>query len=234
MVSIKTISIVVAALVLVAVFTVAIGFANIGLQIKRYPVYWQKQANKSVAINELVYIALGDSTAQGIGASSPARGYVGLLAKRLEQTTNRPVRVINVSVSGAKIADVLQKQISQIEGVKADVVTIEIGANDVRTYNKQQFDAEFSELTKKLPKGTYISDMPRFDNQEARAKAVEMSKTISVLVPAGGHVLVPLFDTTSKNTSLWRNSTDRFHPSNQGYTYWADAFWSMIQKDKVL
>jgi lysophospholipase L1-like esterase len=205
-----------------------LGYVNIGLQIKRYPAYWHKQAQKQVTDNTLVYIALGDSTAQGIGASSPARGYVGLVAKRLAESTGRPVKVINVSVSGAKVADVLQKQLPQIAVIQADVVTIEIGANDVRTYNKQQFDTEFAELVKKLPKGTYVSDMPRFDKPAPRERAIEMSATIKQLVDGSDLKLVPLFEYTSKNKSFWRNSTDRFHPSNQAYVYWADAFWSQI------
>ena len=35
----------------------------------------------------LLYVALGDSAAQGIGASHPDRGYVGLLADRLRAAT---------------------------------------------------------------------------------------------------------------------------------------------------
>ena len=222
------------ALITLIIVVIGLGYANIGLQIKRYPSYWHALAVKPTTSNTLIYVALGDSTAQGIGASSPARGYVGLIAKRIEAKTGRPVKVINVSVSGDKVDDVLQKQISQIQDIRADIVTIEIGANDVRTYNKQQFDAQFSLLLKHLPKGTYVSDMPRFDNPKAQAKATEISNTIGELVPKNGQKLVPLFAFTSKNTSPWRNSTDWFHPSNQAYMYWADAFWSQIENDPAL
>ena len=42
----------------------------------------------------LLYVALGDSAAQGIGASSAQHGYVGLIAQRLRDTTGRPVQVV--------------------------------------------------------------------------------------------------------------------------------------------
>ncbi|MGJ7440359.1 SGNH/GDSL hydrolase family protein [Aquipuribacter sp. MA13-6] len=53
----------------------------------------------------LLYVALGDSTAQGVGASRPDRGYVGLLAQRLRERTGTAVQVINLSSSGARIHD---------------------------------------------------------------------------------------------------------------------------------
>lgn len=48
---------------------------------------------------ELLYVALGDSAAQGIGASSPETGYVGVLAARLRASTGRSVEVVNLSRS---------------------------------------------------------------------------------------------------------------------------------------
>lgn len=215
--------------ILVAIgLIIALGYANIGLQILRYPKYWEAQAKIPNTNNTLTYVALGDSTAQGIGATSPARGYVGLVAKELESKYNRPVKVINVSKSGALVADVLQSQLQQIKDIKPDIVTIEIGANDVRNYDKQRFESEYGELAKKLPKGTYVSNMPRFDDSNARAIAIEMNGIIADLAKQNDLVLVPLFEYTSRNTSIWRNSTDRFHPSNQSYKYWAAAFLSQI------
>ncbi|MBW3639915.1 MAG: hypothetical protein KY451_08715, partial [Actinobacteria bacterium] len=62
----------------------------------------------------LVYVALGDSAAQGIGASSLQRGYISLVADRLAGSTGRPVQVINLSSSGARIRDVIEEQLPEL------------------------------------------------------------------------------------------------------------------------
>lgn len=50
----------------------------------------------------LTYVALGDSAGVGVGVDDPAQGYVGVIAKRLAETTGQTVRVVNLSVTGAK------------------------------------------------------------------------------------------------------------------------------------
>ena len=48
----------------------------------------------------VLYVALGDSTVEGVGASSPARNYVGQLHERLSAVYPR-ARVVNLGVGGA-------------------------------------------------------------------------------------------------------------------------------------
>ena len=64
--------------------------------------WWREQAKVD---GDLLYVALGDSTAQGIGASRPVNGYVGILADRIRALSGRTVRTVNLSVSGARVAD---------------------------------------------------------------------------------------------------------------------------------
>ena len=70
--------------------------------------YWSQPQGEA---GGLLYAALGDSAAQGIGASDPQHGYVALLAARLRQASGRPVEVVNLSSSGARIGDVLGDQV---------------------------------------------------------------------------------------------------------------------------
>ncbi|MEO5743679.1 MAG: hypothetical protein ABIQ53_03685, partial [Terracoccus sp.] len=53
-------------------------------EVARYGRYWAQPRGGNAGI---LYVALGDSTAQGIGASRPERGYVGLIAERLRVAT---------------------------------------------------------------------------------------------------------------------------------------------------
>lgn len=87
----------------------------------------------------LVYVALGDSAAQSIGASRPERGYVGLLAKRMREETGSPVLVVNLSRSGATVRDVLDTQFPRLLQLQPDIVTVAVGGNDIRSYNSARF-----------------------------------------------------------------------------------------------
>ncbi len=60
---------------------------------------------------ELLYVAIGDSAAQGIGASRPDRSYVGVLAEEIRSVTGQTVRVVNLSVSGATVELAVQDQL---------------------------------------------------------------------------------------------------------------------------
>lgn len=70
-------------------------------------------------------VVAGDSTAVGVGAKSPWESVAGRIIQAFPD-----VRVVNVSVSGARIGDVIRQLESQ-KGVTADLVLIQAVANDV-------------------------------------------------------------------------------------------------------
>ncbi len=72
------------------------------------------------------------------------------------------MKLINLSVSGAKVADVTNNQLPQLQGLKPDLVTIEIGANDIKGFDAVKFEADMKALVTQLPGNTYISDVPAF------------------------------------------------------------------------
>jgi lysophospholipase L1-like esterase len=47
-----------------------------------------------------LWVVLGDSTAQGLGAPEPDGGYVGQTLRALDKRTGQRWRVVNLSVSG--------------------------------------------------------------------------------------------------------------------------------------
>lgn len=196
--------------------------------IRSYRVHWQKEAAKTPEQGSLTYLALGDSTAQGIGASSPWRGYVGLLAEFMGKKTGKPMHVINVSVSGAKINDLIKNQLPILGSIaKPDFITIEIGANDMRTYNEDKFRAEFSEVLKALPDGTYVTNMPSFKGGRAgrlTTNAVAASSLISKLIADYPKLHLVDVQATTNTQNLHDFGADLFHPSNSGYKNWELAF----------
>lgn len=193
----------------------------------RYKQFW---THKAAEPGEITYLALGDSTAQGIGASSPMRGYVGLIAKRLQKQTGKTVRVVNLSVTGATVLDYLRDQAPHIKEYHPDVVTIEIGANDIANFNKQTFRTEFAQVLATLPAGTYVSNMPVFNSRPGSARPAKIaSAIIKEELDANPQLkFVDLQKQTTAHQSIFGFAPDMFHPNNLSYKNWADAFWLQI------
>lgn len=194
-----------------------------------YKNYWHKKAKES---GQVTYLALGDSAAQGIGATSPGRGYVGIIAARLEKKTNKKVRVINLSKTGAKLSDYLNEQAPKIKGIHADVVTIEIGANDVLIFDDVKFRTNYKKVLTSLPEGTYVANMPVFNSRPgSKSNAERASRIISQEIVSFPKLkFVDLQKQTSENQSIFGFAPDLFHPNNLSYRYWADAFWLKIEQ----
>lgn len=222
---VKVVLIIVGALVLIEVVALSWLATSVG----RYEKFWQAKAQES---GELTYLALGDSAAQGIGASSPARGYVGLIEKRLEDKTGKTVKVVNLSKTGAKMSDYLAEQAPKIKDIDADVVTIEIGANDIKAFSAEAFRTEFAQVLATLPDGTFVSNMPMFNS---RPGSTANGKKASIIIQEEltkypNLVFVDLQKQTADNQSIFGFAPDLFHPNNFSYKNWADAFWARISE----
>jgi acyl-CoA thioesterase-1 len=180
----------------------------------------------------LVYVALGDSTAQGIGASRPERGYVGLLADRLRAATGRPVQVINLSRSGAKVADVVADQLSGLAHLSPDVVTVGVGANDVKRYDGAEFHRDVDALVAGLPAGTFVADVPWFMHGAIGRTSGEAAEYLAGTAAARGLPVASLYRATRDRgwgAMLTDFAADWFHPNDRGHRVWADAFWAALE-----
>ena len=210
-------------------------------QVAAWRDYWQHRNAEQSSAQALVYVALGDSAAQGIGAARPDQGYVGEFARRLSQQHGRPVRVINLSKSGARVQDVLRDQLPELSRYHADVVTLDIGGNDIASFDAATFRSQWRELLQGLPAGTFVADVPYFGGrsqlplfgsgrlEQLVQFANEIIRELSADAPV---VLVPLHDATKQRNGRapWNYAIDYFHPSTQGYRAWTDVFWEAYQK----
>src|SRR5262249_19802483 len=86
-------------------------------------------ADRTAAI---VYVALGDSTVEGVGATSPARNYVSRLYERLRAVYPN-ARVEHLGRGGGTSADVLAHQLDRAIAQRPQLVTLSIGPNDITT-----------------------------------------------------------------------------------------------------
>ena len=227
------------AVVAVSLVVTVVGFGvvrAVGVQqgVDRARTYWSEPRGET---GGLLYVALGDSAAQGVGASSPDKGYVGLVAAHLREATGQPVQVVNLSVSGARVADVVEDQLPRLEGLDPDVVTVAIGGNDVRVYDDDRFAADAEELVDGLPPGTFVADVPYFMHGRWETDSAEAAGTIRRVAAAAGLVVVPLNDRLRDEGlrgMLTQTSGDLFHPNDAGYEIWAAAFWAEISRSPGL
>ena len=221
--------------VLVAAVGVVWGFklVQVARSVERNAAYWSQPRGEA---GGLLYVALGDSAAQGIGASAPDRGYVGLLAQRLRDRTGRPVEVVNLSRSGARIGEVVDVQLPALAalGRAADVLTVGIGGNDMGSYDGQAFAVAAERLAAGLPAGAYVADVPFFMHGRWERDAQQAADLLRS--SASRHGLRPVALHAALRAHGWRAmftefAADWFHPNDRGHRVWADAFWREITRD---
>lgn len=191
---------------------------------------WERRAQQP---GELLYVAIGDSAAQGVGARDLDAGYVGLLAARLQRRTGRTVRVVNLSRYGARLDDALDRQLPRLAQLDPDLVTVAIGANDMVAYDAERFADGFARLLAALPRHAIVADLPCFHFGDREQDAVRASRTIADLVRTQGLAFAPLHRVTEKRRGWgsWPEFTwDQFHPSAIGYRVWESAFAAAVNR----
>ncbi len=214
----------------VIIFVEVIALVWLYFSVARYKSYWEARAQVP---GTMTYLALGDSAAQGICATSPARGFVGLLADRLHaKNPEVSLRVVNLSRTGATMQDYLAEQAPKIKDIQADLVTIEIGANDIKTFAPDTFRADFKRVLATLPDGAYVSNMPLFNS---RPGSTQHAKDASVIIAEELKAypklnFVDLQQETTNHQSILGFAPDLFHPNNLSYPNWANAFWNEIKR----
>ncbi len=181
---------------------------------------------------ELLYVAIGDSAAQGIGASHPDRSYVGVLADDIREATGRSLRVVNLSVSGATTALAVRDQLPLFCGLEPDVVTVSIGANDIAEWNPAAFDRNIRSILAELPAHAVVADLPCFHLPHNERKVAAANRMLRAAAREYGLVVAPLHEVTHRQGLrgiLTQFARDMFHPNDRGYAVWAEAFRPAIE-----
>jgi hypothetical protein len=89
-------------------------------------------AQKLAAGALITIVAIGSSSTQGAGASTPAANYPNRLAAELKQHfANHPITVLNRGVGGEEIGDMLKRFDEAVVAAKPDLVLWQLGTNSV-------------------------------------------------------------------------------------------------------
>ena len=191
--------------------------------------FWHEQRAQP---GELLYVAVGDSAAQGIGASRPAHSYVGFVAQALAAASARRIRTVNLGISGATLRIAIDAELPVLEQLEPDVLTVCIGANDIADFDAARFDRDLRELFARLPDHAIVADLPSFYFPPAQGRVRAANRLLRAAAAERGLVVVPLFARTNRQ-GLWGVSTqfagDLFHPNDRGYRIWAGAFRSAVE-----
>ena len=194
-------------------------------QVELYRDAWTAANEAARAEVGPLWVVLGDSAAQGVGATAHDRGYVGLVLGRL-RATGQPWQVLNLSRSGARTREVVDVQWPAAAGLGADLITAVIGGNDALRSKEDDWRRAVEDLCAALPAGAVVSTTARgvFERKTARVNAVVRSC-------ADEHGL--------RVADLWAHTgppyrglyADGFHPNDRGYVQWADALWQALSQD---
>jgi len=194
--------------------------------------HWDAHNEQVLTEDGPLWVVLGDSTAQGLGAPSPMGGYVGQVLGGLRQRTGRPWRVLNLSLSGALIRDVMRDQLPRIPAGAA-MVTCGIGANDILYSAPAKVFADLRALIDSVPRGTIMLDLPLPSGiwgVLGRAGVPYVTRMNQTIRSAAGARGLPVAEVSAHFLPPWTGkfASDSFHPSQHGYRDWARALLAAI------
>lgn len=187
---------------------------------------------------------LGDSTAAGVGASSVDATLPRQVATQVSQASGRPIQLLGLAVSGARIADVRDEQVGKVPA-DADIVLISIGSNDVtHVTRKAAFRSTYDEVVSRLPEGAEVVllGVPDFGApprlaQPLRAATAVRGRTIDGSVADVARAnRFGYVDIAAETGPTFRRqpgrmfADDGYHPSDAGYTLWADAVVPVVEE----
>jgi acyl-CoA thioesterase-1 len=175
-----------------------------------------------------LWVVLGDSTAQGLGAPGPRGGYVGQTLYELRRTTGSHWRVLNLSVSGALMRDVLAEQIPRLDGQRPDLVTCGAGVNDILYSAPGKLFGDLRTLLAAVPEDTVMLDLPLlsgFWGIVGRMSVPYITRINRVIQEVATERRLRVAEVSRHFVPPWvgKFSVDNFHPSQDGYRDWSRA-----------
>ncbi len=207
------------------------GVAYVDVQARTYADFWTLQNKQALTADGPLWVVLGDSTAQGLGASSPLHGYVGQVLNALRRR-GTPWRVLNLSRSGAQTRHVLEDQLPVLDGLTPALVTCGIGNNDILATPPKRFRDNLCEVIERLPSSSVVMDLTVPDGfwrigGLCSPYVAGINQLISTTATGRG---LPVAEVSRHARPPWRGllAPDSFHPNNLGYRRHADALLAAL------
>jgi acyl-CoA thioesterase I len=196
---------------------------------------WDNGNAKAASSKQIVLVALGDSTAQGIGALTPSQSFVSRVAKRISEQQKKPVKIYNFSTSGVESGDILKNQLPKLKKLpRYDAVMIATGPNNI-THKKtlKDFSSDIASTLSQLPADkTVISNLPPMGPKDSLGNtSYDWGRAVMVVAQQKNVRVAPVYEHVQTRVSDPRTyAGDFYHPSGAGYKLWADAFTPEVEK----
>jgi lysophospholipase L1-like esterase len=149
-------------------------------------------------------------------------------------------------VSGAETSDVLRGQLTRLDSTHPTLITLGIGINDVsHGVAPEEFARNYEEIIKRLKSKTDapivatnipdISHAPRvpvFLHEQVRQRIQLFNARIAEIARRHDLLLVDAYDMSREVIPNHPEffSPDGFHPSEEGYEYWAKMMWPAVKE----
>jgi len=194
--------------------------------------HWQLHNHRILTEAGPLWVVLGDSAAQGLGAPSPEGGYVGQALAELRLRTRQRWRVLNLSTSGALIRDVLGGQLPRVPA-SAELVTCGIGVNDIFYSTPSRVLRDLRTLVGAVPDGTVLLDLPLPAGRwgiVGRLSQPYVARVNQVIHQGAAARGLPVAEVSAHFRPPWMGkfAADRFHPSQAGYRDWTSALLAVL------
>lgn len=193
------------------------------------------------------YVALGDSTGVGVGASNDG-GYPERLYQRLKRAGVR-AGILNLAQSGATSSHLISYQLDKAVEVRPALVTLGIGSNDLwRMVPVSGFALNLEHIADRLAStGAHVVVSNLIDLSRAPiasmldaiqipravlvARIIDFNARIAALKARPSFTVVDLFSLSVEQGPSFVElfGSDGFHPSAKGYERWADALWPHVE-----
>jgi lysophospholipase L1-like esterase len=193
----------------------------------------------------LTLVVLGDSSVAGVGADAAEDTLAYGVAKALSD--QYLVSLHALGVSGSRLADVVGKQLAQVDGLEPDIVLVCVGTNDVTHGTRlrearRQLRMLVDGLAEVAPDAKVIvSGLPPAETATAfhrplrdliGLRALLFTRLYRAeLAPHG----ISVFDIAKLTRSAFHGkremfSADRFHPSSAGYAFLGTIYGRAVRE----
>lgn len=205
------------------------GVAEVESHVDRYARRWDAANEQARHLHGPLWVALGDSSTQGVGASAWENGWTHIVLDRLRTRTGEPWRIVNLAMSGGRFLDVAERQIPVLESKLAlpDLVTCVVGSNDLMwRRNTDAILGDARAAVDALPAATFVS---KLNGPGPRPKLLN-----EIFAEGEAAKNLHLFNIWNWPSGRGALATDRVHPSDIGYSYMAELAWAAIEGELAL
>ena len=194
---------------------------------------------------QLNYLILGDSTGVGQGGNYD-KGIATLTAQHIASRGYK-VQYQNFAISGARVNDVLTKQLDDALVTRPDIVLLPIGANDVTHLTKlSKVETDMRAVVAKLKSANpdvkiiitgspQMGSVPRFPQPIktiAKWRTAQINKVFGRVAADPNVTFAHIADETGKTFLEHPEyfAADKFHPLDEGYAVWVPILNAAIDK----